>query len=136
MWLTLEYPTTYLRSDWAKADTAPYKTFQTKSAADKYGLETVSSIDLGTFKRNTEFSDFAKLTLGAALQEYIDLHPTRTEKEISRQDDYKNKLPGDSTHYKVNPFTYKVKEAKFLKVKKPVKLEEGIQEIIDDYFEK
>ena len=48
---------------------------------------------------------------------------------------YKNKLPGDSTHYKVNPFTYKVKEAKFLKVKKPIKLEEGIQEIIDDHFE-
>lgn len=49
---------------------------------------------------------------------------------------YKNKLPGGGTHYKVNPFTYKVKEAKFLKVKKPVKLEEGIQEIIDDYFKK
>ena len=49
---------------------------------------------------------------------------------------YKNKLPGGGTHYKVNPFTYKVKEAKFLKVKKPVKLEEGIEEIIDDYFKK
>ena len=40
----------------------------------------------------------------------------------------------DDTHYKVNPFTYKVKGAKFLKPKKGVELEEGIQEIIDNYL--
>ena len=57
---------------------------------------------------------------------------TKTKKVIY----YKNKLPGNDTHYKINPFTYKVKEAKFLKIKKPIKLEEGIQEIIDNYFEK
>ena len=38
-------------------------------------------------------------------------------------------------HYKVNPFTYKVREAKFLKVKNSIKLEQGIQEIIDNYFD-
>ena len=35
--------------------------------------------------------------------------------------------------YKVNPFTYKVKEAKFIKVRNGIKLEQGIQEIIDNY---
>ena len=44
---------------------------------------------------------------------------------------HKNK--SDIYHYKVNPFTYKVKEAKFIKVKNGIKLEEGIQEIIDNY---
>jgi len=74
------------------------RTFQRKSAGDKWGREQVRAIDDGTFKRNTEFSDFAKLTLGAALQEYIDLHPERTEKEKSRKNDYKNKLPVISSH--------------------------------------
>ena len=36
-------------------------------------------------------------------------------------------------NYKINPFTYKVKEAKFIKVKNGIKLEQGIQEIIDNY---
>ena len=75
-----------------KAITAPYKTFQTKGAADRYGRETVSSIDLGTFKRNTDFSDYAKITLGDAIKIYIDVLPTRTAKEISRKKDYENKL--------------------------------------------
>ena len=44
---------------------------------------------------------------------------------------HKNKA--DIYHYKVNPFTYKVKEAKFIKVKNGIKLEQGIQEIIDNY---
>jgi UDP-glucose 4-epimerase len=43
----------------------------------------------------------------------------------------KNIINVDS--YKVNPFTYKVKEAKFIKVKNGIKLEQGIQEIIDNY---
>jgi UDP-glucose 4-epimerase len=53
---------------------------------------------------------------------------TRTKKIIYR----KNKA--DVYHYKVNPFTYKVKEAKFIKVKNGIKLEQGIQEIIDNYL--
>ena len=44
---------------------------------------------------------------------------------------HKNIINVDS--YKVNPFTYKVKEAKFIKVKNGIKLEQGIQEIIDNY---
>ena len=44
---------------------------------------------------------------------------------------HKNKA--DIYHYKVNPFTYKVKEAKFIKVKNGIKLEQGIQEIIDNH---
>jgi UDP-glucose 4-epimerase len=44
---------------------------------------------------------------------------------------HKNK--NDIYHYKINPFTYKVKEAKFIKIKNGTKLEEGIQEIIDSY---
>ena len=43
----------------------------------------------------------------------------------------KNIINVDS--YKVNPFTYKVKEAKFIKIKNGIKLEQGIQEIIDNY---
>jgi UDP-glucose 4-epimerase len=53
---------------------------------------------------------------------------TRTKKIIYR----KNKA--DVYHYKVNPFTYKVKEAKFIKVRNGIKLEQGIQEIIDNYI--
>ena len=41
----------------------------------------------------------------------------------------------DDARYKVNPFTYKVKEAKSIKVKNSIKLEQGIQEIIDNYAE-
>jgi len=52
---------------------------------------------------------------------------TSTKKIIYR----KSKL--NDTHYKMNPFTYKVKEAKFLNVKNSIKLEQGIQEIIDSY---
>ena len=81
-----------------KAIPAPYKTFQTKFAADKYGREKVSSIDLGTFKRATQFSDHAKQTLGAAIKEYKDLLPTRTAKEIGRKRDYENKLAVISRH--------------------------------------
>jgi UDP-glucose 4-epimerase len=44
---------------------------------------------------------------------------------------HKNIINVDS--YKVNPFTYKVKEAKFIKIKNGIKLEQGIQEIIDNY---
>ena len=43
----------------------------------------------------------------------------------------KSKL--NNIHYKMNPFTYKVKEAKFLNIKNSIKLEQGIQEIIDSY---
>ena len=52
---------------------------------------------------------------------------TSTKKIIYR----KNKT--DIYHYKINPFTYKVKEAKFIKVKNGIKLEQGIQEIIDNH---
>ena len=44
------------------------------------------------FKRNTEFSDHAKQTFGLAVEEYKNLLPTRTTKEISRKNDYENKL--------------------------------------------
>ena len=57
---------------------------------------------------------------------------------ISKKTDAKkiifHKNIDDDIHYKVNPFTYKVKGAKFLKPKKGVELEEGIQEIIDNYL--
>ena len=52
---------------------------------------------------------------------------TNTKKIIYR----KNIVNVDN--YKINPFTYKVKEAKFIKVKNGIKLEQGIQEIIDNY---
>ena len=52
---------------------------------------------------------------------------TFAKKIIYRQNKY------NDVHYKVNPFTYRVREGRFLKVKKGIKLAKGIQEIIDDY---
>ena len=45
---------------------------------------------------------------------------------------YRRNIRND-VHYKINPFTYKVREGKFLKVKNSIKLSKGIQEIIDDF---
>ena len=52
---------------------------------------------------------------------------TFAKKIIYRQNKY------NDVHYKVNPFTYRVREGRFLKVRKGIKLAKGIQEIIDDY---
>tara|TARA_B100000427_G_scaffold322269_1_gene324028 strand:- start:225 stop:1094 length:870 start_codon:yes stop_codon:yes gene_type:complete len=40
----------------------------------------------------------------------------------------KNKI--QNYHYKINPYTYKVRKAKILKMKKSIKLEDGINDII------
>ena len=45
---------------------------------------------------------------------------------------HKRKFPDH--HYKINPFTYKVREGKFIKIKNPVKLEHGIKEIINKFI--
>ena len=63
------------------------QTFQRKTPADTWARNQVRSIDDGVFKRNTEFSDHAKQTLGSAVEEYKNLLPTRTTKEISRKND-------------------------------------------------
>ena len=52
---------------------------------------------------------------------------TNTKKIIYR------KGKPNNMHYKKNPFTYKVKDANFFKLKKSINLEEGIQEIIQSY---
>ena len=45
---------------------------------------------------------------------------------------HKRKIPDH--HYKINPFTYKVREGKFIKIKNPVKFESGIEEIINKFI--
>ena len=45
-----------------------------------------------------------------------------------------NKKRNKNFHYKVNPYTYKVREAKSLKMRTSVKLENGIQEIINQFL--
>ena len=44
---------------------------------------------------------------------------------------HKRKVP--DYHYKINPFTYKVKEAKFMKIKNQIKFQSGIEEIVNKF---
>ena len=43
------------------------------------------------------------------------------------------KEKNNSLHYKVNPFTYKVKNGIFIKTKNEINLDEGINEMISYY---
>ena len=55
-----------------------------------------------------------------------------SKKTYAKKTIYQKGKP-NNMHYKTNPFTYRVKEGKLLHLKDSIRLDQGIQQIIDDY---
>ena len=66
-----------------------FKTFKKKSNGDVWGRQQVTAIDAGKFKSKEEVKEElrSQYTLGEALNNYIEILPTRTKKEESRKKD-------------------------------------------------